>query len=507
MATSTIDQVERNCGSSTKSPARVNASFALLAALAFATSASGAPDAGARSAGPRNAGARATPSSSANLPPGHPGTNLPPGHPDTNLPPGHPDVTADDPDDGSDDVPPGDLPPGHPRPNAAAAPKEEALPEDTSDVDKALPAGSIVVEVRDRFDKPMPHVDVTMGVLRNTVAKGESRSRTIRQTDDAGNIHFDGLDAGAGVAYRVTVPWGDNGGGEVATYAAFPFQLDLHNGQRVRVHVYPVTGRIDEAMVGMDATVVVELKDDALQLTERFQVYNFGAVTWVPNDVVINLPPGFKAFNAQKEMSDTGFDEAPQKGAKMHGTFTPGQHDTVFRYQIPYGGEESVDFSVSLPPHVARMRVIAEANKDMSLRVTDFPAAQRDRSQTGQSVLVTQRELKSGDQPLKRARIVLASIPTEGSTKWIAVGISAFTMAAGLYVAFEQEKEKRDQMKTAKGKKSREDQDTERARNRLVAEIGSLDKAHAAGEVGPKAYARIREALLEALARLMMSAA
>ena len=353
----------------------------------------------------------------------------------------------------------------------------------------------------------MPHVDVTMGILRNTVAKGESRSKTIRQTDDAGNIHFDGLDAGAGVAYRITVPWGSNAGGEIATYAAFPFQLDLHNGQRVRVHVYPVTNHIEEAMVGMDATVVVELKDDALQLTERFQVYNFGAVTWVPNDVIVSLPPGFKAFNTQKEMSDTGFDEAPGKGAKMRGTFTPGQHDTVFRYQIPYGGEEGVDFSLSLPPHVARMRVIAEANKDMSLRVTDFPTSQRDRSQTGQGVLVTQRELKAGDPPMKRARIMLDNIPTEGSAKWIAVGISAVTIVTGLYVAFEQEKEKRAQMKTAKGKKAREDQDTERARRRLLVEIVSLDNAHASGEVGPKAYSRIREALLEALARLMMSSA
>ena len=241
----------------------------------------------------------------------------------------------------------------------------------------------------------------------------------------------------------MTVPWGDNGAGETATYAAFPFQLDLHNGQRVRVHVYPVTGRIEEAMIGMDARVVVELKDDALQLTERFQVYNFGSVTWVPNNIVINLPPGFKAFNTQKEMSDTGWDEVMGKGAKMRGTFTPGQHDTIFRYQIPYSGEESVDFSLSLPPHVARMAVIAEANKDMALRVSDFPTSQRDKSQTGQGVLVTQRELKAGDQPMKRARIMLDNIPTEGSAKWIAVVISAITMSTGLYVAFEQEKDKR----------------------------------------------------------------
>jgi hypothetical protein len=461
----------------------------LLAVLACGVSASAASDAGARDAGARvnavDGGPRAAASSSAG------------------LPPGHPNVTENGAGEDNDD-----LPPGHPRPSAAAAPKEDQLPEDTSDVDKTLPAGTIIVEVRDRFDKPMPHVNVTMGILRNTVAKGESRSRTIKETDDAGNLRFDGLDAGAGVAYRITVPWGDNGGGEVATYAAFPFQLDLHNGERVRVHVYPVTGRIEEAMVGMDARIVVELKDDALQITERYQVFNFGTVTWVPNDVVVNLPPGFKAFNAQKEMSDTGFDEAPGKGAKMRGTFTPGQHEMIFRYQIPYGGEETAEFSHSLPPHVARMMVVAEANKDMVLRVADFPTSQRDRSQTGQGVLVTQRELRSGDQPMKRVRVTLENIPTEGGAKWIAVAISALTMATGIYVAIEQERARRQQAEKSKGKKKgREDEDAERARGRLVAEIASLDKAHTAGEIGPKAYARIREALLDALARLMASTA
>jgi hypothetical protein len=462
--------------------------LALLAVFAFAATAFAAPDAGTRGAGnrggPADGGAHPAASASAG------------------LPAGHPDITQSEPGDDS-----AELPPGHPRPNAPAAPKEEQLPEDTSDVDQTLPAGTVVVEVRDRFDKPMPNVNVTMGILRNTVAKGESRSRTMRQTDETGNLRFDGLDAGAGVAYRITVPWGDNGGGETATYAAFPFQLDLHNGQRVRVHVYPVTGHIEEAMVGMDARIVVELKDDALQITERYQVFNFGTVTWVPNDVIVGLPPGFKAFNTQKEMSDTGFDEVSGKGAKMRGTFTPGQHETIFRYQIPYGGEESVDFSHPLPPHVARMVVIAEANKDMSLRVTDFPASQRDRSQTGQGVLVTQRELRSGDQPMKRVRIMLDNMPTEGQAKWFAVGISALTMAAGIYFAVEQEKEKRLLAKKSKGKKSLGDQDAERARSRLVAEIASLDKAHAAGEIGPKSYARIREALLDALARLMVRTA
>jgi hypothetical protein len=283
-----------------------------------------------------------------------------------------------------------------------------------------------------------------------------------------------------------------------------PFQLDLHSGQHVRVHVYPVTGRIEEAMVGMQGIVYIELKDDVLQFDELFQVYNIGAVTWVPSDVVIKLPSGFKAFSAQKEMSDTGFDEVPDRGAKMRGTFSPGQHETHFRYQVPYNGDESVEVSLSLPPRVARMRVIAEASKEMTLRATDFPSAVPDRNQKGQRVLVTEHQLRQGEQPLTRLHITLDNIPTEGPARWITVVISLFTMAIGLYVAFDQEKRKTHQGKlAAKSKQPRQNQEAERARARLVAEIAALDKAYAAGEVGPKAYARIREALIDSLARII----
>jgi hypothetical protein len=183
-------------------------------------------------------------------------------------------------------------------------------------VDEQLPIGAIVVEVRDRSDQPVPRADVTLGILQQSVAKGESRRHVQRPADEGGNVRFDGLEFGGGVAYRVTVPWGSTGGGEPATYAAPPFQLDLHHGQRVRIHLYPVTNRIAETMLGMDGIVYMELKDDVVQFDELFRIFNLGAVTWVPTDVVITLPPGFKGFVVQKEMSDAGFGRKSQVAAR-----------------------------------------------------------------------------------------------------------------------------------------------------------------------------------------------
>jgi hypothetical protein len=433
------------------------------------------------------------------LPAGHPpigsSAALPPGHPPTGaLPPGHP---ATEPDD--DEADEGEaLPPGHPATGGqrAAAGAEQQLPEDTSDIDKDLATGTIVIEVLDPTNHAVPRADVSLGILQQSVAKGESRRHVARQADESGTVRFDGLESGSGVAYRVTVPWASRGGGEGATYAAPPFQLDLHHGQRVQIHVFPVTNRISEAMLGMDGIVYMELRDDVIQFDELFRIYNLGAITWVPSDVVIKLPSGSKGFTAQKEMSDAGWDDAPG-GAKLRGTFGPGQHETHFRYQIPYSGDESVDFTTSLPPHVARMRVMAEASKGMTLQVADFPSAISDRNQTGQRILLTERQIRAGESPPSQLRVTLDNIPTEGSAKWVTTGLATATVLLGIVLALEQTKSK------PKGQKQLADEDAERARSRLVTEIAQLDKARAAGDVGPKAYDRIRSVLIDALARLM----
>jgi len=98
---------------------------------------------------------------------------------------------------------------------------------------------------------------------------------------------------------------------------------------------------------------------------------------------------------------------------------------------------------------------------------------------------VTQRELKAGDQPMKRVRIMLDNIPTEGLAKWIAVVNLCDHDEHRLYVHSSKKKKASAGQEKPKARRTR-DPDTERARSRLVAEIASLDTAHAAGEWAPK---------------------
>ena len=92
------------------------------------------------------------------------------------------------------------LPPGHP-----ATPPPDAddgvfrPPPDEQDVDEKLAPGVIVVQIRDGANNVMPDVDVMLGILQQSVAKGDSRKHVNLRTDRGGLVRFDALDGGSGI--------------------------------------------------------------------------------------------------------------------------------------------------------------------------------------------------------------------------------------------------------------------------------------------------------------------
>src|SRR5262249_41893580 len=59
-------------------------------------------------------------------------------------------------------------------------------PPDTVEEDPTLPPGTIAATILDADDRPLSHTMVTVGVLRTSVAKGDSRAHIVRETDDNG---------------------------------------------------------------------------------------------------------------------------------------------------------------------------------------------------------------------------------------------------------------------------------------------------------------------------------
>jgi hypothetical protein len=379
-----------------------------------------------------------------------------------------------------------ELPPNHPPIGPSGPPDELGILPDSILPASDLPAGTIEAKIVDDKESPLAGTPVRLGILKQSVAEGEQRSEQLATTDASGLVRFSGLAIGSEYSYRISVRK------EPAEYTSDPFALSGDHGQRVILHVLPATHDVSRAMVGMRAIFVIEPRDDVFQFQAMFRVFNLGRVTWVPDDVTIELPRGWKAFNAAESPTDARF-VAEGDRLRLRGTFGPGEADVSFSFQVPNDHDESVDFRLSLPPHTAEVRVIAEAARGMGLEVLGFDPAQPSGSGAGQRVLVTGKRVRPGEQQLSDVTIRLTGVPTPGPGRWIALLLAALAAAAGLGIALGPTKEPGARLPDA---------DLAQAREVLLAELVALEKARQSDQVGPRTYESARQALIDALARM-----
>lgn len=377
------------------------------------------------------------------------------------------------------------LPAGHPPTAAAQAPEEDQIVPNPS-----LPPGTIVVRLVNAEGEPIANAEVFLGVQFQKIAEGEKKTQKVLRTDAAGLATFSGLTSGGDFSYRITA---HNGPGQ---YASDPIQLKPDAGVQVLLHVYPVTRRVEEAAVGAIVYVYVETRDDVFQFEVLTRYGNRAALSWVPEEATMRLPSGFKAFKAGESMDDVRFEELPGRGAALKGTFSPGQHQASFRFQVPRHGDSSASFNIGLPPHVGEARFIAEAAPSMEIDVDGFEKPQVDVSQSGQRVLVTRRVAVRGESNgLPGFTAQLSGIPTPGVGRWVAVAIAAALAALGV-AAF------RGRV-GAETQADLQDRDAERARRLLLDEVVDLTRARNQDKVGPSTYESARRALVEALSRIV----
>jgi|HubBroStandDraft_4_1064222.scaffolds.fasta_scaffold55072_2 hypothetical protein len=393
---------------------------------------------------------------------------------DEALPAGHPEVG-------------GSNPHAHPG-KASAMPGVFEPPDDVEREDPSLPPGTIVVDLHDADDKPVANETLTLGILINSIAKGDTHKHLQATTDGAGRVVFGGLDTASNIAYRLSS--GYQGG----SFAAMPFQLGLTKAMHVVLHVYPVARDLSGALIVAETAVAAELRDDRIHVEEAVTIYNLGRTAWQPDDVRLALPEGYTAFNAQASMSDQGVDEVEHSG-KLRGTFAPGRHAVQFRWQIPWSGEKDVDFDVGLVPHVAIARVMMPATASVKLDVAGFPPPEVRHDDQNQTFLVTERRVRPEDPHLTTLAIGIHDLPTQGPGRNVAVLIAASGVGLGLFLTLTSSRRRRRPV----------DRDVTAAREVLLDDLAALEQAHAEGTVGPKTYERARRELMDSLARLILS--
>jgi hypothetical protein len=423
------------------------------------------------------------------LPPGHPSVAAPS---ESALPPGHPPVSPTE--DESEASPDSDdaasetqgMPPGHPATDGES-------PKDRLATAPDLPRGTIEVHVADPNQKALSAVQVRLAIMRQDVATGNSKQEQVSATDGNGVVAFHNMPNGTDFSYRASVQQGDG------VFATEPFRLDERAGERVLLHVYPVTRDIRQALVGMRGVVYVQPREDIFQIETTIQVLNIGAVAWVPDQVKIPLPDGAKAFRTSESMSDARVERDKDGPVLLLGTFSPGEHEVTFQYQLDNAHEPTLHFRMGLPPHMAEMRVYAEGPRDLQLNVSGFPKAEHTTGQTGGHLLITGKRAARGEPALDEIDVSLENLPVPAQGRWYAAFLALGLAAVGVWNGLSGRR--------SKTKSQPYRAEIAEAEELVFRELIALEKLEREGQVGPRAYAEARTEMLDVLSRLAVRGA
>ncbi len=357
--------------------------------------------------------------------------------------------------------------------------------------DPTLPPRVVAVDVFDgTSERPMPGVEITLTITERSIAKGDAKNTRRERTEASGSAAFKQLDFPVATEYRVTVQR------EGATFASPPFQLLQNQSMRATIYIYPVARSMREAAIIVRGFTYVEILDDALQIEQVYRILNVGQSAWLADGTKLNLPAGFKAFKEQP--GDLVW--APSgEAVSLRGTIVPGQHETAFRFQIPWKGERELSFESNILPQMQSYRIAADAPAGLQLSAEGFDEAEITQSGTGQRLLVIDRVLHKPEPNFRSIKVRLANLPVRPAGRWYAVALSVLALAGGFYAAGRL----RATRPRGGGPTPDERQELEEAKVRLLDEIAALERAHRAGDVGPKTYERLRRNLGDALARLL----
>jgi hypothetical protein len=403
--------------------------------------------------------------------------------PNTPLPAGHPPMNAP-PDDGDGDGAGAPASPHGPHGPGAEGPQVQdrvmRAPE--------LRPGTLEVHLHDSSEQPLPNFPIRLGIQKQDVAEGDSRAQRDATTDDKGVVVFTGLDVGSAFSYRVTAAQGP------ATFASEPVRLEPTAGHKVLLHVFPVTRDLNQALIGARGIVFVAPREDVFQVEVSFRILNIGKQAWVPENITLSLPDGAKAFRASDSMQDTRMEKMASGELQLLGTYSPGENDVNFQFQLENDHAKSKRFRIELLPHVAEVRVIAERARGMALEVDGFPEAETVQGRDGSRLLLTAKQLVRGDAPLSSVSVQLDNLPVPSTGRWYALGIAAVIAFGGLFEA---------------GRRRREPQvralpvaERKEAERLLLDELVTLEKLRQKELIGPRTYEENRAELLNALARL-----
>ncbi len=384
---------------------------------------------------------------------------------------------------------------GQPNPHAAnphgggGQPTEIPLPQDGAQPAPDLNAGTIQVSLRDANERPLPNTPFEIAVLHQSISRGDSKEKLTGITDENGLATFENLEFGTAHVYRVIGRRGE------ASFNTGDFNLGDKFGMRAHLHLYESTPNMDEAGVLGKVNVSVTLKEEVLVFEYQVSYLNRSPIAWVAN-TSFPMPEGFKAFNTPDGMSPKL--AAGDSEVTIVGTVPPGETQIAYRFHVPLETDGTQVVVMPLPPNMAAVGLAVEASQKMDVRLAGFPKVERKSDAAGKSFLITKKQISPEEYMAQRfltpTALTITGLPSRPWASFLAAGIAFFAAVAGVvYLA----------VRRKAGLSEEAKEDLAEARETLLAEFELLEAARARGDIGPKTYEKIREAMLDALAGIM----
>ncbi len=358
---------------------------------------------------------------------------------------------------------------------------------------------------------PLPVADLTPGTVSvrvvrgnvsNTIARqkvdltanGETRTS---QTDETGHATFEGLKIGAAVTVRAVVG--------TETLDSQEFQVPAQGGIRLMLVATDPDAAKDAAEAGKTASapaqagavslgtqsrIHVELTEEAADVYYLLDIINPAKVPVHPPTVfAFELPPG--ATGSTVLEGSTPNATAAGRNVTVRGPFKPGSTVLQVAYRLPYSGGK-IEFTQPFPA-AFESPVISIVKKlpTVSLTSNVFHDA-REVPNEGQVVLVAHAKTTPANTPLD---VRIDGVPSHPVwPRSLALVLAGLVLAAGAWGAATGGRRAAEKSAAARQLQAR--------RDKLLADLASLERRHRTGSISDGQYGRRRRDIIDDLERV-----
>jgi hypothetical protein len=227
--------------------------------------------------------------------------------------------------------------------------------------DDSLPAGTLEVSLFDETQAPIADHTVVLGMV-NEEKQVETRNA---KSDAAGKARFTNLPVGEKTGYAVVIDW------RGLRLNTAPFGMPEGRGMRADIRALARTADRAAITIGEGARIVVQMREDSLQILEFLPLENTSDKMFDPGPGAFEIPLPSEFVGAQPQENERKVEVIQSRGIAVHGAIVPKRsqlgvsdserkaNEVVFGFVLPYRGDSHV-FSQPMPNGIGLTTLIID---------------------------------------------------------------------------------------------------------------------------------------------------